>query len=190
MTWVGKNGIGRISLVVPTYSANDKLTDMAIACVESYLPQVDEVIVAEDSDIFNQRLHDLADVYIMHPNVGYSANTNMAWKLATGDFALVVNSDTTLASGNIKDLCKPWTLCSPHMIENSSHSNANVSGACFCVPRDVYKEDKFDEHYPFANADTALFARYKDMKVNFEVINTVSVNHISGTPGPSLRAKK
>lgn len=186
MSWVGIHGKGRITLVLPTYSKNEELTQMALACVESYKPQVDEIIISEDADIYREELHKIADRYVLHPNVGYSKNTNIAWRLATGDFALVVNSDTFLAEGDLGDLCIENTITSPLMIE-PTHAG-QISGACFCVPRNIYLNGLFDENYNFRDADTALFASYAAIKAQFEVIHTIKVNHIAGSPGPSRRA--
>jgi GT2 family glycosyltransferase len=188
---VGIHGMGRLSLIVPTYSINDSLTKMAVDCVKSYKNQVDEVVISEDSGIYREELYELADIYVLHPNVGYSKNTNMAWKVATGDFALVVNSDTTLQEGSLGDLCIANTVASPLMIENSSHASGNISGACFCVGRNIFQDGMFDEHTTvFNGADTVLFNNYWNRGVKSMVVSTVKVVHISGTPGPSLRAHK
>jgi glycosyltransferase involved in cell wall biosynthesis len=188
----GIHGNGRLSMVIPTYSATEELTEMALACAKSFREQVDELIITEDSNIYNEELHRIADQYILHPNLGYSGNTNRGWRLSTGDFTLIVNSDTSLNRGSLGDLCIAGTITSPIMLESSSHSNANVSGAFFCVPRNLWYPDRiFDEHTTkFEGADTVLFNRWfneiRDLKL--EVIKTVVVDHISGTPGPSRRA--
>ena len=185
MSWVGMYGMGRLSVVIPTCSTTPELAEIALKCAMSYRDHVDELIITEDANVYLKELHDISDRYVLHPNLGYGINTNVGWKLATGDFALVVNSDTEYLDGSLGDLCVAGTITSPQVIEHN-WTNANISGACFCVPRNI-----FDPGGYFGgneNADTELFNRYEYMKVQKLVVKTVRVKHQGGTPGPSMRA--
>lgn len=125
----------KLSMIIPTYSVTPELAEMAEFCALSYREQVDELIICEDGGQFSQDLMDIADIYIYSKkNEGFTKNVNKGWNIASGDYSMIVNSDTQLMNGNLKDLCIPATVTCP-----ITHTE-NVPyfwGAFFCVPKEI-----------------------------------------------------
>jgi len=124
-----------LSMVIPTYTISKHIEDLAVAALASYREQVDELIVVEDGGLISPRYFELVDRYIYNTkNQGFSKNVNCGWKLATGDFVAIVNSDTTLVSGNLQDLCIPGKVTSPHITNQYIDF---LAGPFWVAPKDV-----------------------------------------------------
>lgn len=163
----------KISMVIPTYTKDDHLKEIAIRACLSYRSQIDELIVTEDSGFFVQELYDLADVYILgKENIGFTKNVNRGWKNATGDFVMIVNSDTELMSGNLKDLCIPGCVTSP---EIKNQYIPFLAGPFFCVPKEVTKERGYliEEMRTYAS-DSEYDNRVRDI---FKSVESVKIYH-------------
>lgn len=185
---VGIHGNGRLTAIIPTYSANEELTDLALKCAKSLRPQVDELIITEDyPGDYNREFFEIADHYLLHKeNLGYGKNSNVAWRIASGDFVIHANSDTELIEGSLGDLCVPDTVTSPRLVEQNATPGI-LSGAFFCVGRNVWEKlGIFDPFNNFSGADYNLFSRYLQEFKSLYVASVV-VTHQAGTPGPSRR---
>lgn len=103
-----------LSLVMPTYTLNKDLEEMAEWGLESYRPYVDQLIVIEDGGNYSVKLRKLADIYVYcQKNEGFTRTVNRGWRLAEGEYVAIANSDTDLLEGNLRDLCVEGRVTSP-----------------------------------------------------------------------------
>jgi len=128
----------KISMVIPCYTLDEKLAGMAVDAAITYRDKVDELIIVEDGGLYIPELRDLADMYVLYKdNAGFTKNVNRGWKLASGDYVMIVNSDTKLLSGNLEDLCIPGKVTSP-VIRNQNIPF--LAGPFWCTPKKVAEE--------------------------------------------------
>ena len=126
-----------ITMIIPTYTLNDELEELAEFGALSYRPQVDELIIMEDGGKYSEILREIADIYIYSKeNQGFTKNVNKGWYISSGDWTMIVNSDTQLISGNLKDLCIDKVTCPITHTENVPY----FWGAFFCVPKKIREE--------------------------------------------------
>lgn len=164
-----------ISMVIPTYTLNGELEEMAEFCAASYRNQVDELIITEDGGAYSKTLRDIADIYIYNKkNVGFTRNINKGWRIASEDFIMLVNSDTQLIAGDLKDLCvKGKVTCPIPQTEEKPY----FWGAFFCVPKGIsrgwglYKEDLPDSNY---GSDSEYGERIKPL---YKPVRTIEILH-------------
>lgn len=179
---------GGLSIVIATWTNDEELLQMELNCVSSFRDQVDELIIVEDSKWYFPELARVADVYILHDNLGYTGNCNIGFRVARGSYIIQANSDTTLKSGNLVDLCLANMFTSPTVFEPSGGAAGKMSGAFFCVHRPILtKRGGFDDrHLTFKDADTDLFANWGS-EFQSTVISTVQIDHPGGAPGITRR---
>lgn len=128
----------KISMVIPTYTITPDLEEMAIVDALTYREQVDELIISEDGGKFSSELQSIADVYIYNKhNGGFTRNVNRGWLLSTGDYTMIVNSDTQILQGKLTDLCIPGKVTSPITFQQNV---PHLWGAFFVVPKEIAKE--------------------------------------------------
>jgi len=163
----------KISLVLPCYTINKDLEELAIRAALSYREQVDELIVTEDAGFYSPELMKLSDIYIWNKkNIGFTANVNLGWKNAHGDFIMLVNSDTELMKGNLSDLCIPGRVVSPTIANQYIDF---LAGPFFVVPKEVTKERGYLlEEMKTYSSDSEYDARVRDI---FEKVETVKIYH-------------
>ena len=167
----------KLSIVIPTYTINRELESMTENCIISYQDQVDEIIVVEDGGMLSVNLQRLADTYIYHKdNYGYTKNINMGWKIAVGDFVALVNSDTYLRSGELKDLCVPGRVTSPlYQNQDWGDEGGGLSGSFFVVPKEIQQERGYlNEALRMWQSDSEYNDRVQDI---FTRIPTVTIYH-------------
>ena len=176
----------KISLVIPTYTLNKELEELAIRCALSYRDQVDELIISEDGGFFSPELYKLSDLYILgKENVGFTKNVNRGWKNARGDYVMVVNSDTWLMKGKLLDLCVEDKITSP-IIGNQYIDR--LAGCFWCAPKEITKIRGYllenmktyssDSEYDNRVAD--IFQKVESVKIYHEMMKTVKVAGIEG----------
>jgi len=115
----------------------------------------------------------LSDIYIWNKkNIGFTANVNLGWKNAHGDFIMLVNSDTELMKGNLSDLCIPGRVVSPTI----AHQYIDfLAGPFFVVPKEVTKERGYlMEEMKTYSSDSEYDSRVRDI---FEKVETVKIYH-------------
>jgi glycosyltransferase involved in cell wall biosynthesis len=163
----------KLSLIVPTYTINKELEMLASMCLSSFFDQVDEIIVSEDGGFYSPEIERLCNVYIYsHDNVGFTKNVNRAWKLATGDYFAIVNSDVTYLSGNIKDLCVPGKVTSP---ETRGQPTPKMAGHFFVVPKEIKeKYGTLDESMKMFCSDADYEKRIGEI---FQKVSSVEILH-------------
>ncbi len=158
--------------MIPTYTISGDLEILAAKCAKS-LREADEIIICEDGGTFSEMLKNESDCYIFNrKNVGFSANVNRGWKMATGDFVMIVNSDIEKISGNLSDLCVEGKVTSPK-IENQRIEG--LAGCFFVVPRKVFEQrGMLLEQLRTYCSDEEYGHRTKDI---FQKIESVTVSH-------------
>lgn len=177
----------KISMVIPTYTVNKHLEDMTIQCVASYSSQVDEMIIVEDGGNPSQALAELADIYIYSKkNKGFTKNVNFGWKMAIGDFVMIVNSDTVLLhGGRLEDLCVEGRVTSP---EISNQYIDGLAGPFFCVPRDVTEKmgylmeemHTYSSDSEYNNRIADIFQKIPSVKIYHEMAQSVKAAGVEG----------
>lgn len=164
-----------ISMVIPTYTLNEELEEMAEFGALSYMDQVDELIITEDGGRHSKVLQEIADIYIYNfENQGFTKNVNRGWKVATGDFTMIVNSDTQLMEGNLIDLCIKGKVTCPI---THTETVPYFWGAFFCVPREIkQKYGMLNENLPDKNygSDSEYEKRISGI---YQPVQTVEILH-------------
>lgn len=164
----------KISLVIPMINLNPYLEDLAITAAVSYRDQVDQLIISEGGGNFSEKLRKIADLYLYsHENVGFTKNVNRGWRLAEGDFVMIVNSDTCLLHhGKLADLCIPGKVTSP-IIANQYIDR--LAGPFWCTPKEIAKERGYLlEELKTYSSDSEYDSRVKDI---FQKVDTVQIYH-------------
>lgn len=176
----------KLSVVIPCYTLNHELEEMALTAANCYRRDADELIIVEDGGIVSKDLAQIADVYIhFKDNGGFSVNVNRGWKYAHGDFVAIASSDTMLISGNLKDLCVPGKVTSP-TIENQFIPR--LAGPFFVVPKEVTKERGYlieelrtyssDSEYDQRTAD--IFQKVDSVVIYHQMAQTVKAAGVEG----------
>lgn len=172
--------MGKLTLVIPTYTLTPELENYALQAIRSYKSQVDEIIVSEDGGEYSQKICDLVDTYIYNKkNQGFTFNVNRGWKQSTGDFTAIVNSDTYLVKGNLKDLCIPGRVTSPKSWNEPQRipgvEHTGMLGYFFVVPKEVQKErGLLMEDMKMYGSDSEYEERVADI---YQHIPTVEIMH-------------
>jgi len=172
----------KLSAVIPCFSVTEDLKDMALDCAKRIRDQVDELIITEDSDRYWSDLHQIADHYLLHPRLGYTKNSNLGWKMATGNYVAQINSDALLLEGNMRDLMVegigvPWVI---EAMQQNRGSTSQAIGIFFVVPRPVFEkwgvwDVTFGDDY-----NTELLDRYQFHGNPLIRIDSVKVSHPLG----------
>lgn len=163
-----------ISMVIPAYTLNSELEEMTIDCAVSYRSQVDELIIVEDGGNPSQLLADIADIYLYNKkNQGFTKAVNMGWRMALGEFVMIVSSDTTLLhNGNLKDLCINDKITSPHIVNQYID---RLAGPFWCAPAEITKKrGMLMEEMRIYSSDSEYDNRVADI---FQKIPTVQIYH-------------
>ena len=163
----------RLSLVIPTYTLNSALEQMAIECIESYKKKDIEIIVTEDGGRFSPLLLEKSDTYIYsQKNKGFSVNVNRGWRYATGDYVGIVSSDTWLMKGDLMDLCIKGKVTSPEIVNQNIE---RLAGPFFVVPKKIAKERGYLlEQMKTYSSDSEYDHRVKDI---FQKVDAVEIYH-------------
>lgn len=185
-TYGGRCGkLPYISMVIPTYTLNKDLEELAYRAACSYRPQVDELIIIEDGGLPSERLAKIANHYIYHKNYGFTKNVNTGWKNASGKFVMIVNSDTYLLKGFLVDLCIKGKVVSPEIVNQYIE---RLAGPFWVAPKEVTKERGYlmeemktyssDSEYENRVAD--IFQKVPFVQIYHEQAQTVKVAGIEG----------
>jgi GT2 family glycosyltransferase len=168
-----------ISLVVPTYTITKELEETTCDCLNSFFDQVDEIIVSEDGGFYSSEIEKFCNLYIYsHDNVGFTKNANRGWNNATGDFVIIANSDTTLASGSLLDMCIHGQITCP---ETRGEPVPGLSGHFFCVPREIKEKygmlnesmKMFCSDAEYESRISSLIMRVPEVKIFHDVNKTI-----------------
>ena len=112
-----------ISAIIPHWPISKYHNDLLKQCVKSL--RADEVIV------------------VLNDAIGFAKAVNQGLRVATGDYLCVINNDTYIIDGQLKDIVDPKGVSCP--LVNGYHS---AFGCFFCIPRWVYEEvGELDERF-------------------------------------------
>lgn len=172
-----------LSLVIPTFTVDQNLLDISLACVRSFRPYVDELIICEDTNSYIKELHDFSDIYITHPNLQLAQNSNIGWGAARGNYISQASADTVLLEGDPRWLCIPEKFNMPQVLRR------NVTETCcyFVISRDMYRKyGMWDSNLKWDGTDTALFNKYRPfMSMDHRVI----IDTENASPGSFQRKR-
>ena len=87
-----------VSVIIPIYINSEEITDLLSDCVKS-LVGYDELILQFDKT-----------------GEGFSKTVNKGVARSKGDYIALVNDDTRMLNGSLKDYCKPNTIVRPKLI--------------------------------------------------------------------------
>lgn len=87
-----------VSVIIPTFINSPEILDLLSDCVAS-LVGCDELIIQFDKT-----------------GEGYSKTVNKGVARSHGDYIAVMNNDTRMLDGSLKDYCKPNTICRPTIV--------------------------------------------------------------------------
>lgn len=161
------------TLVIPTYTLNNELMNMALECARSHRSQVNQIIITEDGGRFSKKLRDIADIYLYSKeNVGFTKNVNRGWGLSNSDFTIIANSDVSLVEGNIRDVCIEGKVVCP---EITNLDYPGFTGSYFVVPKEIKEErGMLNEDFKNFASDDDYYYRTKDI---FSKENRVKIYH-------------
>jgi hypothetical protein len=164
-----------LSIVIPTYTVNKEVEEITVGCILSLAKDmaIKEIIVTEDGGFFSPQFMELADIYIYSKsNIGFSSNANRGWRVATGDYVAIVNSDITLREGELSALCIPGKVTSPETI---NEAQPRLAGHFFVVPKEVAVErGMLLEEMKLYCSDSEYDNRVADI---FQSVPTVKIVH-------------
>lgn len=149
----------KTSVVIPHWPLNEELDLLLKHCVNSI--KADEILV------------------VVNDGIGFGPAVNKGLRLAHGDYLFVVNNDTVVLAGDLKDMCVPDTVTVPKI-----HGQVDdMPRAFYCMPRSVYElvggyDERFEMGY---HEDDDLHVRWHAHEVPIKKIDTVEVNHVGGT---------
>lgn len=148
-----------ISVIIPHWPANQELDLLLEHCVKSI--KADEIIV------------------VVNEGIGFAPAVNKGLRLAHGDYLFVVNNDTVVIAGELRDMCVPDTVTVPKI-----HGQVDdMPRAFYCMPRSVYDLiGGYDERFKMGYfEDDDFITRLSKHEVPIKKIDTVEVNHLGGT---------
>ena len=91
-----------VSVIIPVYINSPEITGLLSECVAS-LSGYDELILQFDEI-----------------GEGFSKTVNKGVARSHGDYIAIINDDTRMLEGSIRDYCKPNTICRPTLIGDMS----------------------------------------------------------------------
>ena len=165
--------MSKLSIVIPTYTLDKRLEDMALAAVKSYRYFADELIVCEDGGHYSPALLAQCDTYIYNwKNAGFTKNVNRGWRFATGDYVAIVSSDTYLVEGNPRHLMVKDKVTSPVVVNQNI---PRLAGPFFVTPKEITKKLGYlrEEMRTYAS-DSEYDERTKDI---FQKVSDVTIFH-------------
>lgn len=170
--------MARLSAVITCFSVTEDLKDMALDCATRVRDQVDELIISDDSDQYWPELHKIADIYLVHPRMGFKRNMNLGWKLATGDFIAQINSDAMFIDGDLRDLCLVDAVGIPIIIELSHEMHTSQAAGVFLVThRNLTQVHGGWDNVDLDEYDWGLYEKWRKAGYERSVVRTVRVSH-------------
>lgn len=166
-----------LSLGIIAFSVNERFIQMTQEAIDSYR-SADEIIVVENGPYHP---YTGVDVYVrFSENQFFTRAANAILRLAKHNYIAVVNNDTSLESGSLKDLCVTDTVTSP-LITTQKELGPFV-GSFFVIPRSVLEQiGCLDEQFKLYYSDTDYCTRLSYADVKRERIDSVRVYHHIGT---------
>lgn len=148
-----------ISVIIPHWSLNEELDLLLEHCVKSL--DADEIIV------------------VINDGIGFGKAVNQGLRLANGEYLFVVNNDTVVLDGDLKDMCVPDTVTVPRI----NGQVDDMPRAFYCMARSVYELiGGYDERFKMGYfEDDDFITRLHRHEVPIKKIDSVEVSHLGGT---------
>lgn len=178
----------KISVIVPVYAYNEKLTFMTAKCIESakaYTNIEFELIIVETCTNY---FSEYADIHIYEKNRTTSTiSINRAFSCCKSDYVVLLTNDVMVSEGWLEALIEPFNKfddCGVSTLASNqfNHKKENrieegIWGSVFMVPQ---KYAKFDGNYINSWEDSDLWMQiYSDGKKMYRNFNCV-VHHVPG----------
>ncbi len=109
--------MAKLSVIIPHYPYGDEINNKLDEC-RSKLENYDELVL------------------VVNQGIGFAKAVNLGFKMAKGDFLLLVSNDVIYTGGDIRDLCDPEAVTCP--VVNGRRQE--FYGCTFCLPRWVYEK--------------------------------------------------
>jgi len=167
----------KLSVILPALYLTAKHYVLTKECLES-LKGVDEIVLVESGE----KPSDFkADIKVFSPKPLTVAEVwNVGAKKATGDFLAIINNDTKLIEGNLKDLCQDGIVTSPVI----NGIKQDFWGPFFVLPKEVYQKiGEFDERFRNYCEDDDYRERLKMAGIKMMCVETVKISHVGGATG-------
>ena len=147
-----------ISVIIPHYPKTQELNKLLDEC-RSSISGYDELVL------------------VINEGIGFAKACNWGFKMAKGDYLVLVSNDVVFKRGNIKDLIDERGVTSPLL--NGVKPPRGLWGCCFCIPRWVYEQiGGFDEQFEigyFEDDDYAMRLKLANIplitKENVEIVS-------------------
>ena len=127
----------KLTIVIPTYSGpNHGWCENAAANARVWKEHCDELIITEDGR-YCEGLHEVADLYILHPRLWTADNANLGWKIALdrgADYVILMDSDVKYFIGDLREMCQPGVVTCPAVVQ---HPDSVSVAPMLCVPKEV-----------------------------------------------------
>lgn len=114
----GNKYMETLSVVIPAWSGTPELVEMTLNLAKQVKTMCDELVISEDG-VYTRELHEVADIYLLHPRLGHGSNLNLGFRASTGEYVALLDSDIEIVSGDIRDLCVPGRVTSPYFRDQS-----------------------------------------------------------------------
>jgi GT2 family glycosyltransferase len=121
---------------------------------------------------------DADEVIVVVTDIGMGKAINKGLGLARGDFLVVLNNDTELRRGSLKDLCDEGAVTCPQI----TNTMDQLPRSFYCMPRWVYeKVGGYDEQFKVGYfEDDDLIKRWQLADVPIKHVPEVFVQHVGG----------
>lgn len=155
----------KLSVIIPHHYGLDGTDEILSRCIKSLVGYNELIIVANDG-------------------IGYGPAVNKGLKMATGDHMVVINNDTYMIQGTMRDLALNNVVGVPLIDPPARDHNPRCF---FCVPRIIYEEIVeqygyfFDERFEVGYfEDDDLIARLQELSIESRLIESVKIHHQDG----------
>jgi len=174
----------KLTIVIPTYSSEvHGWCETAAANAKVWKEHCDELIITEDGQ-YCQELHEVADLYILHPRLWPADNMNLGWKIALArgaDYVLIMDSDVKYVSGDVRELCIPDAIGAASIVQ---HPESVSVAPILCVPKEVTAKmgvyDSQGGKHGLYHFDADFQQRTLQYGVHLIGVRTVKVDHEGG----------
>jgi hypothetical protein len=175
----------RIAIVIPTYSvpSPQNWCSMAASNAAGWKEQCHDLIISEDGEYCPQ-LHEIADVYILHPRYWTAENANIGWQLALArgaDYVALMDSDVVFHGGSLKELCIPNQITVPTVAQ---HPDQVSVAPMLVVPKEVTAQigiyDSAGGKHGLYWFDNNFQARITAAKIPLERSKSLIISHEGG----------
>lgn len=101
-----------LSVIIPAWSGTDELAAITLDLAKTVRPMCDELVISEDG-FYSPALAEIADIYLLHPRLGHGVNLNIGFRVSTGDYVALLDSDVIIMRGSLRDLVIPEKVVCP-----------------------------------------------------------------------------